>query len=162
METSIYIAATFESKDRLQPVRRQIQNLGFTVNSTWLDEASFDEPIGDSAENVVSPEQATKYAERDIDEIMKSELLILDTTASNARGGSQVEYGIAHIMGLQTWVVGPARNVFNRLADRHFESWDEALAALERGEADPFEIVDDDYNPEQATKCGERDDAEPA
>jgi len=46
-------------------------------------------------------------------------------------------------MGLQTWIVGPFRNVFQNLATRKFESWDEVLDAVKRGEAEyDYEVAD--------------------
>lgn len=117
----IYIAGAFESQGRLRRRRYEIEQLGHTVVSTWLDE-----------EGSPNPSAADKlaYAKRDLAEVIRSEILIVDTEDTNVRGGREVEYGIAIAMGKPVYVVGPVRNVFHALADGIFETWEEFIIGL--------------------------------
>src|SRR5206468_8616194 len=93
------------------------------VIGTWLDEEN-ESP---------SATEKLEYAQRDRMEVQDSDLLILDTADENNRGGREVEFGIAVGSGIETWVVGPKRNVFHELAP-HFLDWDDVLDALEKWE----------------------------
>lgn len=127
----IYIAGRYEARDRLRGERNRMNVLGAgRVVGTWLDE----EPAQES----LTPQQAYDYAVRDRKELAcDADLLILDTFDDDDRGGREVEYGIA--LGytlaakdherIETWVVGPKRNIFHELAP-HFETWDQVLDAL--------------------------------
>jgi len=124
----IYIAGCFESRPRLAQRRNEIEGLGHTVTSSWLDE-----PDQDGLIVLPSPEACLNYAVRDLGEIRQSELLLIDTLDVNARGGREVELGFA-LRRLQTWLVGPRRNVFHYLVDKWCSSWEivlEQLAGLE-------------------------------
>jgi hypothetical protein len=73
-----------------------------------------------------------KLALKDLAEIKSADLLICDTLDVTPRGGREVEFGLAlgAFQSKLIWVVGPLRNVFHRLADEHFETWDEVLNRL--------------------------------
>jgi hypothetical protein len=129
----IYIAGWFGAKDRLRLVRDRIHALGVgEVVSTWLDEeTAAPEAVGINYVVGATPEQCREYAIRDMGEVRYSDLLILDTSDVNPRGGREVEYGLALANGLAVWIVGPRRNVFHYVAQRHFATWDEAIELLE-------------------------------
>lgn len=90
------------------------------VVSSWLWSAEPDYPVAD--------EQALGYAECDVDEVLSSEVLILDTIDESTTGGREVEFGMAGAWGKHCIIVGPYRNVFHRLAHEHYESWDDYFA----------------------------------
>jgi hypothetical protein len=71
-------------------------------------------------------------AMRDLQEIRACKVLIVDTVATNTRGGSQVEFGFALGFQTQVWLVGPVRNVFHTLAQRTFTNWGDAIEELEK------------------------------
>lgn len=128
---NVYIAGCFEDLERLKKERERVRALGAEVVGTWLDEEV--QPEGAASKNateVLTPEQALEYAERDITEIGLAEVLALDTLGTNIRGGREVEFGYAYALDCVTIVVGPKRNVFHELADFHAETWDDALAVL--------------------------------
>jgi hypothetical protein len=95
------------------------------VVSSWLDEIAI--PQG-----MATATFWRKLAIKDLAEIKSAELFILDTTVMDARGGREVELGVAlgAFQGKQIWIVGPTINVFHTLADRQFNDWREVLAAL--------------------------------
>ena len=126
---NIYIAGKWEAKERLKAWRTVIENSNLgTVVGTWLNEEG---KPGDQ----VSEREAWEYANRDLDEINAADLLILDTEDTNERGGREVEFGFALAKCPHVWVVGPKRNVFHRLANRHHMTWEETIRTL-RVEAD--------------------------
>jgi nucleoside 2-deoxyribosyltransferase len=73
-------------------------------------------------------------AMKDLQEISSSDLLIRDVHTISHTGGADTEYGFAmarhqHCM---VWLVGPKRNVFHMLADKHFKTWNECLKELKK------------------------------
>lgn len=118
----LYLAAAFESQARMREVRRQLELLGHTVNSTWLDEQG-------PAPGHLGMDEMTQYAIRDLGEVRVCHLLLLDTFDMNERGGREFEAGFGMGTGVQVLRVGPVRNVFHSLV-QGFGSWEEAYAWL--------------------------------
>lgn len=119
----VYLASFFNTRSRLLPIRTRLQEMGYEVTSTWLDE-----PEGSTDKPSLEASQA--FAHRDLTQIADSNLLILDTFDETLRGGREVEYGFAMALGIPTVVVGPRRNVFHFLTYQ-FSSWEEALTFME-------------------------------
>lgn len=124
----IYIASFFNTKERLIPIRRQIEQMGHQVVARWLDES----PNPTATSNLVeySPEFLRRCALRDLVDIKQANQFILDTIDESPRGGREVELGIALVQGLPLWLVGPTRNVFHHLVHKSFKEWEECLAHL--------------------------------
>lgn len=130
----IYIAGRFEAQKRLRTARHELQNLGQEVVSSWLDEAPGMPPV--------------KAERRDLEDLYKSHLIILDTFDEDDRGGREVEWGVA--LGLRCyggfgdggdflpylWLVGPKRNIFHELADRHFSTWQDCYDFIREGSSE--------------------------
>ena len=117
---NIYIASFFDTRARLFPIRNQLTAQGHRVVSQWLDA-----PLGTASQDGQRAE-----AIRDLDDLLKAQLLILDTLDENHRGGREVEWGLAlSRMALRRWIVGPSRNVFHVLTQRQFATWEECLKA---------------------------------
>lgn len=119
--THIYIASTFANRERLRPIRDELQRRGHQVHSRWLDEP--DDPPSSHAAHI------------SLDDVRKADLLILDTNEHGTKpsqGGRYVELGYTLGLGRHAiWLIGPRTNVFTYLPRiRHFETWEEALAAL--------------------------------
>lgn len=115
----IYIAGKYEARARLIEWRGRLIGLGHEVTSTWLDETIKREES--------TPAYDVAAAQRDIEAIQGSDLFILDTLDLSVTGGREVEYGIAYLRGCDLWVVGPRRNIFHQLADKHFIDWPDAI-----------------------------------
>jgi nucleoside 2-deoxyribosyltransferase len=118
----IYIASFFNTRQRLRPYRDELWKLGYEITSTWLDETA--KPHGMNIH-----EFFRKLAIKDIAEIYRADILIIDTIDVTPRGGREVELGVA-VASFQNkllYLVGPKRNVFHELVDRVFESWEECL-----------------------------------
>ena len=129
----VYLGGAFEAKTRLMGIRDVLETIpGVKVVGTWLNQPS-DDGVGLNEGEDTLVEKATEYAVRDLEEVYGADLLILDTIQTNDRGGKDTEFGAALASGQTTWIVGPRRNVFQRLADKRFESWEPAIEYLKAG-----------------------------
>lgn len=123
----IYIAAKFERRETLRPIRDKLWEAGHEIIGSWLDEVKRPEGMDTST-------FFKKLAIKDLAEIRAADLLILDTTPSDhgVIQGANVEYGFAlgQHQSKQVWVIGETTCVFHHIADRHFKSWDECVEVL--------------------------------
>ena len=103
-----------------------MRKLGHEVVSTWIDEVKRSEQMSEDT-------FYKKLAVKDIAEIKSARLFVLDTLIPSERGGKEVEFGMAlgQFQDKLLYIVGPIRNVFHLLCDRHFDSWDEFLNFME-------------------------------
>jgi hypothetical protein len=123
----IYIASRFADRERLRKHAHKIWDLGHEVTSSWLDEVK-------KASGMSHDEFWTKLGRKDLQEICASDLLIRDVHDISSTGGADTEYGfaLARHQHCLIWLIGPKRNVFHMLADKHFKNWNEALKELEK------------------------------
>ena len=121
----VYLAAKFERRHEIRPIRDALWKMGHEVVSTWFDEVA-------RMEDMPIDTFYKKLALKDIAQIESADLFILDTEVPSERGGKEVEYGyaIGQFQRIMVWIVGPARNVFHQLADRRFNTWTECLVIL--------------------------------
>jgi hypothetical protein len=75
-------------------------------------------------------EHAKKTACVDWLDIGAADLVIRFLHDASRTGGADTEVGLALAAGKLLWIVGPYRNIFHRLADRRFDTWEEARDAL--------------------------------
>ena len=118
----IYVASFFDTRARLAEPVTHLREMGHEVTSRWLQE------LPSAAYNTASEAYLLGCAVVDLTDIDSSDAFILDTIDETPRGGREVEYGLALSLKLPTFVVGPYRNVFHRLATAHYASWGEALS----------------------------------
>jgi len=119
----IYVAGTFGDRSKLKKIVKRIRATGHEVSSSWMYEGK--RPEGQTHEHWFQ-----QLALKDLAEVRKANLLILDTRTRSPRGGKNVEFGAALVEYKFVWVVGPVRNVFETLADEHFPTWAAAIARL--------------------------------
>jgi nucleoside 2-deoxyribosyltransferase len=123
----IYIASRFIDRNRLRGWAAKIWEMGHEVTASWLNEVA-------RVPGMSHDEFWRKLAMKDLQEISSSDLLIRDVHTISHTGGADTEYGFAmarhqHCM---VWLVGPKRNVFHMLADKHFKTWNECLKELKK------------------------------
>jgi nucleoside 2-deoxyribosyltransferase len=123
--TRIYLAAKFERRTEIRPIRDALWTMGHEVVSTWIDEVK-------RPEGMSSDVFKKKLAVKDVAEIESADLFILDTFVVSEHGGTGVEFGLAlgQFQRVLVYIVGPTRNVFHYLCDRQFENWNDCLATL--------------------------------
>ncbi|MGH9428668.1 MAG: hypothetical protein ACRD2L_20450, partial [Terriglobia bacterium] len=91
----IYIASFFNTRTRLLPVCEKLEAGGHEIVSTWIrKEASEKITYAGSSE-----EYLLDCARRDVADIEKCEVFILDTQDETPRGGREVELGFALAKG---------------------------------------------------------------
>lgn len=127
MSRSYYLAGRFSRKDDLAGKAAAIVRHGGRVNARWLTGAH-----DATSEQVLTHEDLRRFAREDIDDVVDSNTFILFTETPDVgymSGGRMVEFGIAlNDICFQTVIVGPYENIFTRLADRQFDTWEAFLA----------------------------------
>lgn len=144
----IYLASRYSRREELCGYRSQLQSVGHTVTSRWLNGkhqiSDSGVPIGDHGEKLIegddgssshcAAQMRSRFAGEDFQDVMLAELLIAFTEeprSGNSRGGRHVETGIALGAMKRVWIVGPRENLFCWLEDvRHFETWADCLNAV--------------------------------
>lgn len=118
----VYLAARFEHRETLRPVRDSLWKMGHEVVSSWIDETMKPAEMSQST-------FWKKLAIKDLAEIQSADLFVLNTNVGSERGGKEVEAGFAlgQFQSKLFYLVGPVRNVFHTLADRVFPTWAEFL-----------------------------------
>lgn len=104
-------------------MKDEIWQLGHQVLSTWLDEVAKPEFM-----NVL--DFRIKLAIKDLCEVSAADLLILDSMESSGGKNFEAGFAFAHHQNKLFWVIGKCSNIFQELADDHFDSWDDCLKYL--------------------------------
>ena len=127
----VYLAAPYQMKDIIKARSVELQALGITTTSSWVDEP--EKPTIQVHE--VSPELDRKYADRDVCDVRAADLLIFqgDPTKTIIRAGRHVEFGIAVERQMPIFVVGEDHeNIFHYIRRvKHFSDWDAVKLALQ-------------------------------
>jgi nucleoside 2-deoxyribosyltransferase len=112
----VYFAARYSKRKKLRRYRKELERVGHSVTSRWLDEGA---------------EETAATATRDLDDIKSADLLILfsEQPRCRTRGGRFVEAGYALGLGRRVIAVGGVENIFGHLL-QHFETWGQCLSAL--------------------------------
>ena len=114
VQPSLYLAASYQRKWEIHGYRRTLQKMGFRITSKWtLEEYGPNIPLED-----VESEQLAKLAVQDLDEIERSDALVVFTQERLIRPGHQVELGygirIAHAVPIlfRVFICGPKNTIF--------------------------------------------------
>jgi hypothetical protein len=123
MTSSIYLAAAFRHRYRMQGIRADIQRIpGLMCTSRWIDNETDDE------------RDALKSARIDLEDIELADTLIgfPDPARSvNSRGGHFYEEGYSHAMGHRVIIIQNRSHVFHQLHE-FYPTWGECLDVLRR------------------------------
>ena len=119
----IYLASRFADREILRGYAQELWNLGHVVTSRWLGEHPKPDYLSED-------EFARKTALVDLLDIQEADLVIRFLHDQSQTGGADTEVGYALATSKLLWIVGPYRNIFHRMADRRFDNWEEARAAL--------------------------------
>lgn len=134
-KTQIYIAGSWESKARLANEAATINELSdFECISWWLTSEA--DKVGKGEGEEADPIHAMRCADMDEQGVIDCDILILDTFENTGRGGKDYEHGYAEALGKEVWIVGPYINIFQRKADRKFNTWAEVHYAIQQESAD--------------------------
>ncbi len=138
----IYLAARYSRRDELLSYRADLEAMGHTVTSRWLNGSPQVSDEGLSAE--APTEMRERFALEDWNDLYDASHCIAFTEeprVSNSRGGRHVELGAALAWRKAVLVVGPLENVFCCLPDvEHFDDWAALLDVYGRAR---FELMGD-------------------
>jgi nucleoside 2-deoxyribosyltransferase len=140
----IYLAARYSRREELCEYRKELQSLGYFVQSRWLDGqhqiSDTGAPIGDHGEALVESNHPdadtlrTKFALDDWEDVTSADIVISFTEpprSSANRGGRHVEYGIALANGSRLIIVGYKENIFHWLPSVEFyHTWEDARKGI--------------------------------
>lgn len=122
----IYVSGTFTARNRLRPMADALRELGHEITGDWLYEPARPAQLNEAEWNHT-------LAEKDIAQVYAADCIILDLDGESTTGGRYVEWGIAcypssmrrrYIVG----GVGKTHGVFDHMAHRRFDTWDDLLA----------------------------------
>jgi len=130
MSLKVYLASPYVQKETTTAHAADLEKIGIEVTSTWLKETH--PPSVQMAD--VTPEQHLQYAEADVGDIERADVLIFhnDPTKTVIRAGRHVEFGIAVARRMPIFVVGEEHeNVFHHLKlVKHFKTWEDVIAHM--------------------------------
>jgi len=140
-QSLVYLAARYSRREELLSYRAQLEAMGFTVTSRWLNGAHQVDnnglQLGDDGERLVeacADPIAGDFATEDMADVAAAYTVVAFTEpprSSASRGGRHVELGMALAWAKRVIVVGPRENVFCWLPYvEHFDEWHGAFDAL--------------------------------
>ena len=116
----VYLSACFERQREMRYKRKELEQLGYVVTGSWIDEGE-----GEKRSSII--------AMRDWHDVASARVFVLFTEPLVCKsGGKHVEMGIAYQLGQEIVLVGPRGNVFHHLEGvRQFDTWEDAKVYLE-------------------------------
>lgn len=131
----VYVGGSFSSRQRIRKEAEKLASYGYHVLSHWFKEEHFVEKSWDGN---FGGDVADLMAMGDFYQLLEAQLVIIDTIEKSSTGGSDSEIGAAVMKSLLTGTpnvvhIGPYRNIFQKLAREHYDSWEEFFIKLELG-----------------------------
>ena len=120
----VYLTARFERKDEIATYAEELNNLGHTVTSSWL-EVEFDPGTP------LSHPTWSRLAQQDVDDIRRADALMCFTEGGGGGAARQVEFGIGLGLGKRIYIVGSAEHLFHTLPQIEvYPEWDALVGVL--------------------------------
>ena len=142
--SKIYLAASYMRADEMRGCASVLQEVGYTVVSSWHANAAYRADATDVTleELATAPEHCEQYALRDVGDLMHADLFIMFTGDGLSTGGRHTEFGMAmlfpNIQGII--IIGPRENVFQCYKSIvQFDTWKEFCHHMFNG----LQIVDE-------------------
>ncbi len=111
--SKIYVSATFARMMEARQIAERLIAEGHEITSTWVYQ------VLPNQNNPVQPGKAKEYGDRDLEETLKSTLLIQLTGDPKdivpTGGGRHIEFGIALAKQIPIIIIGPRENVFHHI-----------------------------------------------
>lgn len=125
--SKIYIAARFIQQGEVREKALELEALGHECTSSWR----FETPNGDGSE-AEHEEHYRAAALCDLEDINRSDILVLLTEHASPSGGKHVETGYALAKDKRVILVGPRRaeNVFHWLIPEYYATWEAFIKAV--------------------------------
>lgn len=127
----IYLASRYSRHVELRGYRQELEGLGHTVCSRWIDG---DHTITSKGSVQADDAERQRFAMEDWADMNAADCVISFTEEprkTNTRGGRHVEFGGALAAGKLCLVVGWKENVFHHMPEvQHHPDWDSCVATL--------------------------------
>jgi nucleoside 2-deoxyribosyltransferase len=127
----IYVAASFNSRDRIRDEIEELEEIGHVITGVWFQE---EDPIEKLWDGNFGGRVAEVMALRDFNAIERAEVMIIDTLDPSTSGGRNVELGWALAKGKRIILVGPPTTIFFALIRETYDTWEEFWDECELGE----------------------------
>jgi nucleoside 2-deoxyribosyltransferase len=127
-----YLSAKYVRNSEMRGYRSQLEQLGHTITSRWIDCHEGRYPIPFNPHTVDDHlEDCAKLANDDLMDIQAADIVIAFTdVASGGTGGRHIEFGYALAYEIPVVVVGPRENVFHALPEiEWYPDWESLLKA---------------------------------
>ncbi|WP_067434125.1 hypothetical protein [Nocardioides jensenii] len=134
----VYLAAPYAARATIATYAEELERIGFTIISSWLEETHDINPGTTDAATSLDDDTVAGHARDDLADIVSSDLLVLFTGKAvgipdAGSGGRHVEtgyfmalHGQAHVI-----IVGEPENIFHRLNGvTRVPDWHEAVIEL--------------------------------
>lgn len=141
----IYLASRYSRREELCGYRTELETLGHTVTSRWLNGkhqiSNTGQPIGDTGEALVESDSAeanelrAHFVTEDCQDVYDADMVVSFTepprSALGNRGGRHVEFGLGVAWNKKMVVVGHRENLFHWLDGVvFFQDWKSALEGI--------------------------------
>lgn len=122
----VYVSGSFAAQARLRPMADALRAMGHDVTGDWLYEPA-------KPAHLNGAEWNRALAEKDIAQVYAADCIVMDEQGLSTTGGRYVEWGVACYPGSlrRRYIVRPegqSLGVFDHMAHRVFDSWDDLLA----------------------------------
>jgi hypothetical protein len=160
---NIYVAAPLPNQGKAARFALQLQDAGFTVTSSWLRKDFSDKPTSELSGPWI--EYESHWGNVDVEDVLRSDTVVLLSDEPSSSGGYHVELGIAIGRGVNVVAVGGRPNVFFWTKEVRYasklEGLVEWLGCTEHGQVDlpppPVSKLQEVFNPGLATPTGNMD-----
>ena len=122
----LYLAAAWENREAIIGYKKQLEDAGYIVTSTWMLQESTDDPV-----------LLREHALRDLEQLLAANILVLINSQKRGQetSGKAVETGVAIATLKGIILVGERSNIFHYLKIPVVASLEEAIEELKNWEA---------------------------
>lgn len=122
---NVYLAARYERRAEMFVLSLELQRYNITVTSRWIN-GSHDEGDNDLPTSTIA-----RFAQEDIEDLKRADVLVFFAEKTRGRGGRHVELGYALALERPVIIVGGHEHIFSYLPEIvHVPDWDRALMVL--------------------------------
>lgn len=133
MSLKVYLAAPYGTRDSIRRLAAELEQIGMTATSSWLQEQHEVSAATTGAASGVGDDDAQRHVAQDFADIDRSDVLVVFTEpmwtpsptpgrgstlslvgGNPHSGGRHIETGYAQALGKRVLVVGEPENIFHR------------------------------------------------
>lgn len=116
----VYLASAFGARQTLIDHAAHLRREGIEVTARWLEE------VFENDAAIPSDTVRRYIALDDINDVRRSDTVVIFTGLTSSTGGYHFEHGLAAGLGKEIVLVGPRRKVFDYVAyDQHYKDFED-------------------------------------